>query len=251
MKKRILFLIFLLIPFISAGTYGAGAYSTGDYNIGEVPPITPSGGSGSTGPTCTYDWQCTNWFPEECPRPKIQERLCVNKGTCTGTVGMPNQTRTCIYKGATEPLFDIFLTISKQYQKICSGQKIKANIELENYGKIELLDAFMTYWIVDSNNTLIAEVKDTRAVEDQIKFNAEIKIPEQTTPGTYRLYAQINYAENKTALAGESFEITQGTYCKLYSIAIKYVIIIILSIAILIITTILLTILIKKKKRSR
>ena len=115
-KKKLILLciVLLVIPLIHAGDYGSGAYSTGVYSIGEAPatPTTPPNGGGGT-PSCTYDWQCTNWFPAECPESGIQERICANKGTCTGTLGMPNQTRICIYEGPTEPLFDIFLILNR------------------------------------------------------------------------------------------------------------------------------------------
>jgi len=97
---------------------------------------------------------------------------------------------------------------------MCAGGKINANVKLENYGKIELLDAFMTYWIIDKNNSLISEVKDTRSVIDKTDFDILIKVPKSTSSGTYRLYVQITYLENKTAIAGESFEVMEENYCK-------------------------------------
>ncbi len=219
MKRSGLFLLFVILffPLISAGNYGARTYGKGLYGIGEVIPTTPSttppSGGGGGGPSCTYDWDCTNWSPLECPVEEIQERICVNRGTCKGTVGMPNQTRTCKYEHK-EPLFDIFLTIPPKYEKMCAGKKINANIKLENYGKIELLDAFMTYWIIDKNNSLISEVKDTRSITDKMDFDMLIKVPESISSGTYRLYAQITYSGNKTATAGESFEVMEEDYCK-------------------------------------
>lgn len=126
-KRSEIFLLFVIlsISLVSAGNYGAGSYGTGVFNVGEVPVTTiiPSGGGAGAG--CTYNWNCTNWFPEECPISGIQERVCANKGTCSGTAGMPDQTRTCIYEHK-EPLFDVFLTIPPQYEKICAGNKIKA-----------------------------------------------------------------------------------------------------------------------------
>jgi hypothetical protein len=217
-KRSEVFLLFVilsisLISLISAGNYGAGRYGIGVFNIGEVPVVPPSGGGGG-GVSCTYNWNCTNWFPAECPVQGIQERVCANKGTCSGLVGMPDETRTCIYEHK-EPLFDVFLTIPQQYEKICAGNKIKANIKLENYGKIELLDAFMTYWIIDKNNTLISESKDTRNVADKLNFDVSINVPDLTPIGTYRLYAQITYSENKTAVAGGTFEIVEKDYCEI------------------------------------
>jgi len=257
MKKIVLslklyFLFLLIIPLVYAGDYGVGSYGAGDYGVGEVAPAPKDEGapSGNGAAACTYDWDCTNWFPTECPESGVQERICANRGTCPGIVGMPNQTRNCTYEGPTEPLFDIFLTIPYPYTEICAGQKIKAKVNLINLGKIELLDAFMTYWIINQNNTLIAELKDTRAVGDKINFDTEIKIPKLTPQGTYRLYAQITYADNKTAVAGESFEVIGGTYCKIYSIIIKYAYFILIVIISLIII-ILIILLIKRKRRKR
>ncbi|MCL5018492.1 MAG: hypothetical protein M1416_01855 [Candidatus Pacearchaeota archaeon] len=218
-KNAIIFLLIIILffPLILAGNYGAGTYGAGLYGVGEVPPVTPPSGGGTTGggggPSCYYKWECTNWFPAECPVSGIQERLCMNKGTCTGKAGMPNQTRTCAYEHK-EPLFDIFLTLPSSSERVCPGEKIKAEIELKNYGKLELLDAFMSYRILDENNSLISELKDTRSVSDGINFDISMKIPDLTPPGTYKLYAEITYSGNKTAMAGESFAVNEEIYCQ-------------------------------------
>ena len=249
MKKIFLLSILLLIPLISAGAYGAGPYGSGVYGIGYVAPVSPTSpdGSSPSSPSCTYDWNCTNWFPVDCPISETQERICINKGTCTGTIGMPDQIQTCIYDGFTEPLFDIFLKIPQRYKKICAGNKIKAKINLKNLGKIELLDAFMTYWVINQNNALIAEIKDTRAITDKLKFDIEIQIPQQTPFGDYRLYAQINYAEDKIAIAGESFEITDEATCKSYS---RILTIVALIIGLIIIMIIIIIILLLKRRKA-
>lgn len=218
-KKLIFYLVISLIflPLVYAGNYGAGTYGAGIYGIGEASPVTPAPtptpSSSSGGASCNYNWQCTDWFPPICPESGMRERICMNGGTCTGIMGMPELKKTCIYEHK-EPLFDIFLTLPDKYKEICSGNKIKANVKLENYGKIELLDAFMTYWIVNENSKLIAELKDTRAVEDKTNFNIEMQIPKSTSKGTYRLYAQIEYNRNKTAVTGESFEILSEENCE-------------------------------------
>jgi len=215
-NKLILFwIIFLVIPLVFAGNYGAGIYGKGLYGVGEVPVSSTSSNSGEGGSGCSYDWECTAWVPSICQESKIQERICVNRGDCTGTIGMPNQTQTCEYLGPTEPLFDIYLTLPDNSKAVCAGNKIKANIKLENYAKVELLDAFMKYWVIDKDNTLIAELKDTRAVEKETNFDIELKIPESTTQGTYRLYSEIIYNGNKTAITGESFEVLSQEDCAL------------------------------------
>jgi len=213
MKKNLIFIfVFFVISinFSSAESYGSGTYGGGPYGTGIAAPAITSGGGG-----CSYNWDCTNWFPSECPVSGIQERICANRGTCTGTTGMPNQTQFCVYEHK-EPLFDIFLTLYEQSKEICPGEKIKANIKLENYGKVELLDAFMTYWIIDENNKLIFELKDTRNIADKLDFDIVLKIPKSTPEGVYRLYAQMTYSGNKTAVAGESFTIMEKNSCKIF-----------------------------------
>lgn len=222
-------LVFIfVIPLVYAGNYNAGTYGSKVYGIGEVTesstpesptPETPSGGgiSGEGESSCYYDWQCINWFPSICPESGIRERICVNKGTCNGIEEMPSLNQTCEYLGQSEPLFDIYLTLQDKYKEICSGDKIKANIKLENYAKVELLDAFMTYWVVDENNKLIVESKDTRAVEKEISFNIELDIPKSTSPGAYRFYSEITYSGNKTAVAGETFEVLSQENCEFFS----------------------------------
>ena len=245
----ILFLILFGISFVSAGAYGAGDYGTGVYNVGETAPAeeeTPSGGGGAG---CNYNWTCTNWFPSECSVDGFQERICINTGTCTGIYGMPEQKRNCTYEHG-EPLFDIFVNLPDNYRKICAGNKVKVKVGIENFGQLELLDAFMTYWIVDENNTLIAEMKDTRSVSKNLNFEVSMNVPISTPDGTYRLYVQITYAGNKTALAGESFEVSKNS-CTFFSGFAYYLPMIIfgLIIAIISVTIILLLIEINHKFR--
>jgi hypothetical protein len=214
MKKWIIFfLVLFLFSFVSAGNYGTGNFGGGSYSIVNVTITAPPETAPSSGGGCTYDWNCTNWFPSECPVSEKQERLCVNRGTCSGLEHVPDQIRTCVYEHK-EPLFDIFLKILDNNKKICAGKKIEAEVKLQNYGREELLDAFMTYWVIDENNTLISELKDTRNVVNNLDFNIALSIPESVSDGTYRLYAEITYLGNKTAVAGESFEINKN-YCAL------------------------------------
>lgn len=249
MKKfLIFFFIISLFSFVSAGTYGNGTYGAGNYGSNGTTSSVQETNNGAGLTACTYDWNCTDWFPSECPVSGVQERLCVNRGTCTGMDNIPNQIINCTYKNK-EPLFDIFLQIPDNFKKICAGEKIQANVELENYGKEELLDAFMTYQIINENNSLISEIKDTRNVISKLNFSISLGIPKSASDGIYRLYAQINYLGNKTAVAGESFEVNKES-CNLYFNIETFIPFIIIGIMFIIIFA-LIIILFKKFRRNQ
>ncbi len=128
-----------------------------------VCPIDENGGNGAA---CTYDWVCSDWYPEPCPANGIQNRVCVNRGTCSGTLGIPSQERNCtpaIILPA-DPLFDIFAKIPLIYKWINPGDPVEINVRLINLGNTTTIDVFFKYWIIDENNTLITELQETRAI---------------------------------------------------------------------------------------
>jgi len=173
-------------------------------------PATPGGGGGGGTTTCSYEWVCTSWIPNPCPESGIQERVCVNKGTCTGTVGLPTQNQTCEYL-EIEPLFDITLNIPIKQKAILAGDTIKANIKLINLGKVEKMDVYLKYWVIDENNKLILEKQDTLAIEQQLSYERQVTLPQDAHTGMYKLYAQITYdTDEKTAIASDTFWITKS-----------------------------------------
>lgn len=175
----------------------------------ETPTPTPSSGGGGSSTTieqCAYDWVCTEWYPSPCPASEIQNKLCVNKGTCDGTSGMPETNRTCIYNPA-EPLFDIFAKIPIAKKQITSQDVLEAEISVINAGEIKQLDIFFKYWIVDENNKLITEMQETRAIKSKDKFTIRMNLPSDAKAGKYKFFTQITYDDGKIAIANDSFEI--------------------------------------------
>ncbi len=184
---------------------------------------SPSGGGSSSSFTsqCTNDWVCTEWYPEPCPDSGVQKRLCVNKGTCVGDFGMPETKRECAYQKPTGPLFDLLVSIPLSKKFISPQDSLAAELTLINVGDKKQLDAFLRYWIVDKNNNLIAEARETRAVTEKIKFDVKMQMPRGIEYGSYRFFAQIDYDENKTAIGGDSFQVVESAfpvYFQLYSI---------------------------------
>ena len=177
--------------------------------ICQIIVIPPSGGGGGGGVSCTYDWVCSEWYPEPCPEDGIQNRVCVNRGTCTGIVGKPEAERTCTFVqlAPTEPLFDLFVTVPTRYKYIGEKEAVGFNLRLVNVGNATTIDVFFKYWVTNENDTLIAETQETRAIGEEDEFEVRMLLPENLGEGTYKVYAQITYDADKIAIGGDSFEI--------------------------------------------
>lgn len=220
--------------------------STCPQDCGVCPPSPPAPSPGVTG-GCTYDWVCSEWYPEPCPSEGIQKRVCVNRGTCTGTSGMPSTVRNCtpVIIPPSEPLFDLFVKIPLTKKWIIPGEDVEAGIELINVGNITKIDVLFKYWIVDEDNRLILEKQETRAIGEREKFSIWFPLPEDLSTGVYKLYAHITY-DNKVALAGDSFEVFKNKFLIIGRIILFFVIFIFGVSLIIIIIKIL-----KRKRKAK
>lgn len=201
------------------------------------PSVTQSVSSGSSGilaTTCNYEWVCSDWYPVPCPKEEIQKRVCVNRGTCNGSEGMPELNRSCVSSNLplNKPLFDIFISTLPPYKSILSGDEVKFNIKLINKRDTPSLDVTFRYWIVGKNNKLIIERQDTRAIKHDDEFNIGFALPRNLEPGLYKTFVEIKYDSNKTALAQDSFEVINGKYGFLTKI-ILFVLLIILVLSLM------------------
>jgi len=180
------------------------------------------GGTGGGG--CTYDWVCSDWYPQPCSIDEVQQRVCVNRGTCSGIVGMPNDTRECIYI-PSEPLFDIFARVPLLKKFIGPGESLDVNIKLINLGDITPLDVYFKYWITNEDNLLITEFQETRAISEKDDFVISMELSKEIELGKYKFYVEINYDADKVAIAQDSFEIVQSKIGKFIFMLLLWVII--------------------------
>ncbi len=166
------------------------------------PPGTssPSGPSpGPAPPACTYDWVCTDWEPEECPESGVQTRTCSNEGTCEGTEGRPEESRTCTYE--EEDDIDIGVRIPDSVN--VSGN-FTALVRLRYLGegraKVRLV-----YTLRNPYNDVLYRETEERYVEGEIHFGKDFNFS-GIEPGE-RIFSVTATYEGKEYSAGDSFEI--------------------------------------------
>ena len=166
----------------------------------EETPIEEIAGGGA----CTYDWKCTDWQPLICPETGMQTRACTNKGTCSGIIGKPSETETCLPgEIPEEALFDV--KVSMITEKVYAGDEVRAEIELIKFagGKA---DADVYYSIKDQFNNIITAKTEIIAVETKTSFIGKLNLPSEAPPGTYTFYVRL-ISEKQILEASESFEV--------------------------------------------
>jgi len=213
-KNILIFILisFTLINFSSAASYGSGPYGSGAYGIGYT-PTTGIFGTGGGGSSCSYNWICSEWYPSPCPSDGIQKRVCVNKGTCRGELTIPSLQQKCTPGEflSSEPLFDVFVNIFPEYKWIIHQNETRFNVELINKGNDTTIDISIQYWITHKDGRFIAEKQETRAIGKNDKFQVTIPF-EESELGTYQIYVQITYGDNRIAIAKDSFQIVRSDF---------------------------------------
>lgn len=104
-------------------------------------------------------------------------------------------------------LFDVFVTIPKNYEVVAPGGELLANIKLTNLGSEGRVDVFLDYELLDSSDTIVEHNRETVAVETQANFVKTFEIPTTLQHGFYKFRATVTYADGKTATAEQTFEV--------------------------------------------
>ena len=66
-----------------------------EYTYTAPTPVPSGGGGGGGGPSCTPDWQCTEW--SKCSIAGTQTRICTDNKNCRTTAGKPVKSQSCTY----------------------------------------------------------------------------------------------------------------------------------------------------------
>jgi hypothetical protein len=127
-----------------------------------------------------------------------------------------------------QELFDVYLGILNNKNKIYPETILLLKTELFNLGETEEIDAFLRYEIKNSVGETVSKEESTVAVRTKTSLVESIKIPANLKPGKYIASVTVEY-NGKIAIANESFEIKRkNIYCVLQIIIILLIIIIII-----------------------
>jgi len=94
---------------------------------------------------------------------------------------------------SAEPLFDIEITIPRQYQQVYPGDDIFATIRIFNLGIVSRVDTTIEYFIKDLEGNIIISEHESVAVETQASLVKSFELPIDIKLGRYVLYAKTTY----------------------------------------------------------
>lgn len=144
-----------------------------------------------------------NFFSAE----KVLPDLYVGK-IIISTGGRKKEILVGVEVESQTPLFDVKTEIPKQSLNIMPGEEIFITIILYNIKNVGLVDVNLDYTIKDGEGNTITKEQETLAVETQISFIKNFKIPENIKQGNYMFYVKANY-DGKVGSASNWFTITK------------------------------------------
>ncbi|MFH1237813.1 MAG: hypothetical protein V1491_00020 [archaeon] len=103
-------------------------------------------------------------------------------------------------------LFDVRVSVPKNYIEIFAGEEFISEIELFNLGETGRVDAKIEYFIKDSEGKVIIFEEEFKAVETSLNFLKKFHIPSDVSPGRYLIYVRVSYS-NQIAGASAWFNI--------------------------------------------
>lgn len=156
------------------------------------------GGGGGGGAACTYDWRCSPW--SSCTN-NVETRTCANIGTCTGTLGKPEETKSCL-----GILFDI--SIKLESLEMTEGDHLLFNVTLIEKNNVEKVDVQVKYTLFDKDMNEIFSQIETKAVEKELTYR-KILDDLRFAAGEYTIKVEIFYGDAQKASAEQKFAVNE------------------------------------------
>lgn len=124
------------------------------------------------------------------------------------------------------------LSVHDNYKEILPGNDVWFSIKIANLGNMGRADVSLHYWVSDDNDNIIAENKETTAVQTQASFVRNFNIPMNAEPGKYMLNIKMDYGGGEEVVANTSFNVVEKKINKqmYYIIAVAAVLILALII---------------------
>jgi hypothetical protein len=101
------------------------------------------------------------------------------------------------------------VSVHDNYKEVLAGNDIWFTIKIANLGNLGKVDISLNYWISGDDNSIIAENKETMAVQTQASFVRSFNIPKDAKPGKYKLNVKMDYGDGKEVVAETSFNVIE------------------------------------------
>ena len=101
------------------------------------------------------------------------------------------------------------VNIHDNYKEVLAGNDIWFTIKIANLEDTGKVDISLNYWISDDNNSIIAENKETTAVQTQASFVRTFNIPKDAKSGKYKINVKMDYGDSKEVVADTSFSVIE------------------------------------------
>ena len=101
------------------------------------------------------------------------------------------------------------VTVHDNYKEVLAGNDIWFTIKIANLGNVGKVDISLNYWISDIDNSIIAENKETMAVQTQASFVRTFNIPKDAKIGKYKLNIKMDYGDGEEVVADTSFNVVE------------------------------------------
>ncbi len=124
-------------------------------------------------------------------------------------------------------LFDVKVSVQKQYRQVKQGDTVAADIALINIG--DPTEVKLYYSIMDLNNKNIVSSEETIYAKEPLMISRELKPPEDINIGKYLFYVRLTAGSNK-AFATDIFEVVKVPFINfpaLFNFEIKVAVILI------------------------
>ena len=109
---------------------------------------------------------------------------------------------------STQILFDVKLDILSEYKQVVPGTTLRMQVTLINIGAGKNAQVEVTYLIKDTSGKIIHESSQSLAVEQQLSYLKEIKIPELASLGDHIAVIELRYS-NSFAVSSELFKVVE------------------------------------------